>query len=110
MDRMQACRPGARDIAATMDVDGAGFSCRHCARPIDDDMAVYMCNDATFCSDRCRRQGRAAMGGALRSSEDQLLWQPSTLHLGDWSATSGDDDEVGFVLGTWREGLGSVFS
>lgn len=45
------------------------FRCHHCAKAIEEGMAVYMCRDASYCSASCRRRGRAELQRSRTYSE-----------------------------------------
>jgi len=86
------------------------FLCHHCNQPIGDDMPVYMCRDASYCTATCRRHGRAAARKLSSSScEPACEGEPvgaigrlaSDCTLSAWSSIPTTSDTTGVSSSTY---------
>eukprot|EP00443_Scrippsiella_acuminata_P049173 CAMPEP_0115508012 /NCGR_PEP_ID=MMETSP0271-20121206/72065_1 /TAXON_ID=71861 /ORGANISM="Scrippsiella trochoidea, Strain CCMP3099" /LENGTH=203 /DNA_ID=CAMNT_0002937707 /DNA_START=40 /DNA_END=648 /DNA_ORIENTATION=+ len=69
-----------------------------CKQPIGDDMPVYMCRDASYCTATCRRHGRAAArkaSGDSCESEGRMWRLGSYCTLSAWSSVPTTSDATG---------------
>mmetsp|Transcript_24026 Transcript_24026/g.46750 ORF Transcript_24026/g.46750 Transcript_24026/m.46750 type:complete len:198 (-) Transcript_24026:509-1102(-) len=74
------------------------FRCHYCITHIGDGMPVYMCKDASYCSNSCRRRGRRrpsiqtatsdTPGGLRQASSTSSNWSSAVSGSGDTTHSS----------------------
>lgn len=97
------------------------FRCHFCEKVIEDDEAVYMCRDASYCSASCRRRGRhdAATGGFARtfsgsifstidSAMSESSRSSSSLSRSSLGATAAVGGVIGWLIGKVSRRLASM--